>query len=34
MHGFATTTAGQLLDAGKSGAFFGDRQEVHARVAV
>ena len=33
MHGFATTTAGQLLESGKSGAF-GDRHEVHARVAV
>ena len=33
MHGFATTTADQLLQAGKAGAF-GERHEVHARVAV
>ena len=33
MHFFATSTAEQLLEGGKAGAF-GDRQEVHARVAV
>jgi hypothetical protein len=33
MHFFATTTAEQLLEGGKAGAF-GERHEVHARVAV
>jgi hypothetical protein len=33
MHFFATTTAGQLLEGGKAGGF-GERHEVHARVAV